>query len=284
LPEQAAGGRTIGDWRRLDFTLIGLCAFFAWVAYPTMAVLAGGLWQQDDHAFAPLIIILSVAMAAWIYWQPSPVRHPAASGYLVMLAGGLLLCAGVLLGNVFLRSTALLVILAGLTLALSGIPGLRRYFLPLLALVFAIPLPGAWVTAITFPLKMAISHSATWLLRLAGFPISNQGVTIDLGNYRLLVADACSGLQSMFSLLAVVTLYVFLMRIDQPRRIAFLFAAIIPVVIALNILRVIALALITYWLGNAAGEGFLHSMAGFAMFIAAFACLMFVDTLVERFA
>ena len=85
----------------------------------------------------------------------------------------------------------------------------------------------------------------------------------------------------MYSLLAVAIVYLFMMRVRAAWRTAALLAAAIPIVFCLNVLRVMTLALITYNLGDAAGEGFLHGAAGMLMFVLAFFALMGVDKLLE---
>ena len=156
-------------------------------------------------------------------------------------------------------------------------PERRRTIREKLATLFAAPLPGALTTAITFPMKMGVSVAAAAILRRFGLPVANEGVMIDIGNYRLLVADACSGLQSMYSLLAVAVVYLFMMQVRSPLRSALLLLGALPIVFCLNVVRVMTLALITYFLGNAAGEGFLHGAAGMLMFVLAFFALMALD-------
>ena len=105
-----------------------------------------------------------------------------------------------------------------------------------------------------------------------------MGVMLSIGQYQLLVADACSGLHSMFSLSALGSLYLYMMARKSWLRNAVILAAIIPIAILANILRVIVLVLVTYYFGDAAGRGFLHGFAGMVLFIAALFLLVGIDT------
>ncbi|MBN4836489.1 archaeosortase/exosortase family protein, partial [Enterobacter hormaechei] len=93
-----------------------------------------------------------------------------------------------------------------------GWSALKRAWFPILFLVFSVPLPGAFVQAITMPLKHAVSVVAEKILYLAGYPIGRSGVVLVIGPYQLLVADACSGLNSLFTLEALGLLYMKIMR------------------------------------------------------------------------
>jgi exosortase len=156
---------------------------------------------------------------------------------------------------------------------------LRATAVPILFLAFMVPLPGVIVDALTAPLKQFASAIAEQLLYSLGYPIARTGVVLSIGRYQLLVADACSGLHSMYSLLALSLLYVYLMRHPSRWRNAILLAAALPIALAANVVRVIILVLVTYHFGDEAGQGFVHGFAGMALFLIALALLMFVDTL-----
>jgi exosortase len=272
----------IGRGRSVDLNLVAIVLAFCALAYSTVRTLAGGLWQTDDHAFAPIVLVMAIAMAVTTYRRnPTDVGRAANSGMGVMLAAVVVIAIGVLLNNIFFRSVGLLGMAIGLVIFLAGFETLRRYAYPFVACLFVLPLPGAVITAITFPMKMAISGIATKLLFVVGYPVASEGVLIDIGNYRLLVADACSGMQSMYSLIAVAVGYLFLMRIEDPRRAATLMVLTLPIVFALNVLRVVVIALLTYYFGSGVGEGFAHGVAGMTMFVLAFFALMGADRLLE---
>ena len=151
------------------------------------------------------------------------------------------------------------------------------WFLPVFA-AFLIPPPGMYSNALTWPLKRAVSAVSEQIIYLAGYPIALDGVTLSIGQYRLLVADACAGLNSMFSLTALGLMYVCLMRYPDWRRNLVILLSLLPIAFCANIARVIFLVLITYHFGDAVGQGFLHDFSGLALFLVALMLVLLVDT------
>src|SRR5690606_20931584 len=132
---------------------------------------------------------------------------------------------------------------------------LRALWFPVLYFIFMVPLPGILVDAMTGPLKQWISVIVTQMLHAAGYPIGHTGVMISIGQYQLQVADACSGLNSMFSLTALGTLFMYIMNRRSRLHNVIMLASILPIAFASNIVRVIVLVLVTYHLGDEAGQG-----------------------------
>jgi exosortase len=119
------------------------------------------------------------------------------------------------------------------------------------------------------------------VLYAAGYPISRTGVILSIGQYQLLVADACSGLHSMFSLSALGTLFMYMMARTSRLHNAIMLAAILPIAFVANIVRVIVLVLVTYHLGDEAGQGFLHGTAGMVLMLVALGILFALDALLR---
>jgi exosortase len=135
------------------------------------------------------------------------------------------------------------------------------------------------VDAMTQPLKIAVSVATEQLLYFFGYPIARSGVILYIGQYQLLVADACAGLHSLFTLEALGLLYMNLVGHQSVSRNAMLAALIVPISFTSNVVRVITLTLITYYMGDAAGQGFLHGFAGILLFLSALSLIIGVDTL-----
>ena len=143
--------------------------------------------------------------------------------------------------------------------------------------------PDQVVTLVTQPLKIGISDAAVSALHALGYPIASSGVTIQIANYQLLVAAACAGLNSIISLSAICLFYVYLRhKSDWP---AFLTVAalVVPVAIFSNFVRVAALILVTYYFGEAAGQGFIHDFAGLTVFLVALLTIFGADALLTGF-
>ena len=165
---------------------------------------------------------------------------------------------------------------------MRGWPALRVAWFPVLYLVFMIPLPGALVDAVTGPLKQWISGIVVEVLHLLGYPIARSGVTITIGPYQMLVADACSGLHSMFSLSALGTLFMYMMGRKSTLHMGIMLAAILPIAFVANIIRVMTLVLVTFYFGDEAGQGFLHGTAGMLLMLIALVAFFLLDTLLDK--
>ena len=276
LPAEATpleGGHRAG-W---PWVLVGLAAMYLpvyWWASQT-------IWQSDDHAHGAIVLVVLV----WLFWQ---LRQPLAAlpDRPARLAGGLLFGAGLLmylLGRMLDFSIFVFgsqsVVLAGGLLLLKGRAALRLAWFPVFYAIFMIPLPGVLVDAITGPLKQWISTIVVSILYAVGYPIAQAGVILSIGQYQLLVADACSGLHSMFSLVALGTLFMYIMRRKSRLHNAIMLASILPIAFVANMCRVIVLVLVTYHLGDEAGQGFVHGAAGFVLMLVALAAFFALDGL-----
>ncbi len=168
--------------------------------------------------------------------------------------------------------------------AFIGWHALKSLWFPLLYLVFAVPLPDSLVAAITNPLKLWISETAVDLLHIAGYPVASSGVTMQVGQYQLLVAAACAGLNSLITLTALTLFYVYLMHRAEWTYIGALALIAVPVAIFSNLVRVIILVLLTYHAGEAAAQGFLHYFAGMTTFAVALLTIYVIDQAVMKVA
>jgi len=258
-------------WRRWSPAVAALGAF-ALLYAPAYWSLAQGLWRDDEYAHGPIVI----ALAAWLAWRDRaalarPAGPPAPIAGAVLLAPGLALYAiGASQSIALFTLAAQLPILAGLVLLAGGRKTLRRFAFPLVFLALAIPLPGFVLAALTAPLKALVSASVAAILQLGGYPVARNGVVIAVGGHPLLVADACSGLNSICALFALALLYAHLTGGVRRARAALFLAAVVPVAVAANVLRVLVLALAAYHLGDGAAQGVLHDAAGMAVFGASF--------------
>ena len=151
-------------------------------------------------------------------------------------------------------------VIIGCVLVSAGWPMLRVLAFPIGFLFFAIPAPDWMIDAVTVPLKVFISDLVTRVLYAAGYPIAQNGVMIMIGSYQVLVKDACSGMNSIFALSAIGVFYAYAFRWDEKLRSLLLLAAIVPITIVANFIRVVALVLIAYYGGVDLLEGTLHDL------------------------
>lgn len=262
-----------------------ICAGLAVLYAPTFGDLARSIWRSEDYAHGPIVLLVT----AWLFWRNrDELSRSNAKG--APLPGAALLIFGVALYAIGRSQDILLLevgsqipVLAGCVVALCGWLCLRTLWFPLLFLVFMVPLPGVVTDALTGPLKTYVSALAEQTLYFAGYPVARNGVILTVGQYQLLVADACSGLNSMFSLAAMGLCYVYLMSYSNWLRNGVLLASIVPIAFMANFIRVVALILITYHFGDEAGQGFSHGFAGMALFIIALLLLIAFDRALAAF-
>ncbi len=255
--------------------LAGLAALFL----PTMYSLFTGAWIGEEQAHGPMIF----ALALWLGWRkwPDVLAGLAAPSWLAwpLLALGLALY---LLGRsqqiLMFEIGSIIVVLAAVVLAKLGTRALRVLWFPFFFMLFMVPLPSEVVAAVTMPMKMAVSWATEHLLFAVGYPIARSGVILQIGQYQLLVADACAGLQTLLTLEALGLFYLNLMRHPSAFRNISLAILIIPISFSANVIRVITLTLVTYYLGDAAGQGFLHGFAGMVLFLTALVLILAVDS------
>jgi len=154
---------------------------------------------------------------------------------------------------------------------------------PIFFLIFLIPLPQILVMVVTAPLKMGVSVVAEAALHAAGYPMGRTGVTLSIGPYQLLVADACAGLNSIFALEAIGVFYMSMMGYTNPKRNLLIALLILPISFVSNVIRVITLVLVTYYFGDEAGQGFVHGFAGIMLFMIATMLTVATDGVIGRF-
>lgn len=261
--------------------MLGLAALFL----PTMVSLFTGAWIGEEQAHGPMIF----GLALWLIYRkwPEVQAAPARPGWMgwPLLALGLALH---LLGRsqhiLMFEIGSIIVVLAAIVLAKLGGRALRVLWFPFFFMLFMVPLPSEFVAAVTMPMKMAVSWATEHILFAAGYPIARSGVILQIGQYQLLVADACAGLQTLLTLEALGLFYLNLMRHPSAFRNIGLAILIIPISFSANVIRVIVLTLVTYYLGDAAGQGFLHGFAGMVLFLTALVLILAVDSGLQWYA
>ena len=251
---------------------------------PSLIDLFRGLWSTDEQAHGPIVL----GIAVWLAWRKWPDMLAASEGKPTSAAGWPLFVIGLLL-YVLGRSQDILIfeigsvllLLAALLLLMHGTAALKAMWFPLFFMFFMLPLPSPVVDALTMPMKMAVSYVVESILYNVGYPIARTGVILQIGQYKLLVADACAGLHTLFTLEALGLLYLNLVRHDSLFRNVALAILIVPISFTANVIRVIVLTLITYHFGDEAGQGFLHGFAGMVLFVSALMIIMGVDSLLQ---
>jgi len=267
------------DWLVWPVVLLALTS----VLYaPVLKSLVSQWWNDPDYAQGFLIPLVSVYVL-WLQrdrWMNSEMR-PRNFGFLVMLGAVVLLVGGSLGAELFTSRVSLLFLLAGMVLFLAGWTMLRALAFPLGFLIFMIPLPAVIYNQITFPLQLLASRVATSGLDLIRIPVLRDGNILILPNYSLEVVEACSGVRSLMTLIALAVAYGYL--VDHPRWVRYALPILmVPVAIFSNALRIMGTGVLTYHFGPKAAEGFLHVFSGWMVFVVALLLLLACDWLLGK--
>ena len=260
--------------------LLGLAVLYV----PTFYGLFTGLWATEEQAHGPIIF----ALAIWLLYKQWPTmmersanKRSSAAGWLVLVIGLISYIIGRSQQVYILEVGSFIWVLAAILLIKRGNSALKVVWFPLFFMLFMIPLPGTLVIMLTMPMKMAVSYVTEHILYWANYPIARNGVILQIGQYQLLVADACAGLQTLLTLEALGLFYLNVVRHTSVFRNVMLAILIIPISFSANVIRVITLTLITYYFGEEAGQGFLHGFAGMVLFLTALILILGMDKILR---
>ena len=250
---------------------------------PTLyGLLNNGLWSTSEHGHGPLVLAVSLWLM-WSRWRAAEIAvapQPAAA-WAAMVFGILLYVVGRVLGVIYAEVGSVIPMIIGVLLLTAGTQAVKVLAFPLFFMLFMIPLPGFLIEPISQAMKLMVSGAAESVMFALGYPIARTGVILQIGQYQLLVADACAGMRTLFMLEAMGILYLNLVRFSSMLRNVVLAILIVPISFTANIIRVVVLSLITYHWGDEAGQGFLHGFAGMVLFLSALLLTMFVDSLLR---
>lgn len=264
-----------------------ICLALLIMFVPAFWWLLENTWSKDNQAHGP--IVFSIAM--WLIYRSNGTlsqlivegKNNSFVGWIVLLIGCLTFVIGKSLIIDLLLAGSFIIVVIGILLIIGGWAAVRAVWFPLFFLIFMLPLPSSFVSALTLPMKTLVSYFAENILFQLGYPVSRSGVIIQIGQYQMLVADACAGLHTLFTLEAIGLLYLNLMGYKNAIRNLIVALMVVPISLAANTVRVIVLILITYHFGDEAGQGFLHGFAGIVLFGVALFLLMSFDGLLGIF-
>jgi exosortase B len=262
--------------------MLGLAVLYL----PSLYDLFTGIWAKDEQMHGPIVL----GIACWLIYRTWPDmlaashgERPSAWGWLFFVIGLLLYALGRSQDILLFEIGSVIWLLVGIALLNLGPKALKVQWFALFFMLFMVPLPGVVVDTVTMPMKMAVSYVAEHVLFWAGYPIGRNGVILQIGQYMLLVADACAGLHTLLTLEALGLLYLNIVRRDSLFRNVGLAILIVPISFTANVIRVMTLSLITYHFGDEAGQGFLHGFAGMVLFLTALLLIIGFDTALQSF-
>jgi exosortase D (VPLPA-CTERM-specific) len=253
-----------------------------YVAFRTgVNLTAGWIWTRPEYSQGLVIPFI----AASLVWQQRDwlerTPFPGAWSGLVVLLFAIALNAVGQLGGLFAQQYAALVAIGGLVLALVGWRVFRRLWVPLLVLLFMIPLPDFLYQNLSAQLQLLSSRAGVWVIRLFGISVYLEGNVIDLGRMQLQVAEACSGLRYLFPLMTIGFIAAYFFKAAFWKRL-FVFLSSIPITVAMNSLRIGLIGVsVEYW-GLRMAQGVLHDFEGWVVFMVSGAVMLLEIVLLAR--
>jgi len=268
--------------RRVWYVTAAVAAAIGFVYWRTLSSLAQQ-WASDDNYSHGFFV---VPLAVYFAWErrrallAAPPR-PGSAGAVLIAASLCIWLAGTLGAELFLTRVSLIGVLAGTIWFLWGRQHLRILAFPVLFLLLMIPLPAIIFNQIAFPLQLFASQVGEQAISIAGIPVLRDGNILKLPTRTLEVAEACSGIRSLVSLITLaIVLGYFTERRIWPR--IFIVAAAVPIAILANAARVAGTGIAAEWVSPKAADGFFHTFSGWLVFVVAFAGLLTVQHAAAR--
>lgn len=262
---------------QLVVLMVLLCGIY-WKIVPAMV----RDWMHDENYSHGFLVPIISGYFIWQRWPDLKERlaRPDLLGLAVLALGLLQLLLGWLATEYFTMRSSLIVLLAGSVLYFFGRQVAKGMALPLAYLLFMVPIPYIIYNAVAFPLKMFVTKVSVAALHLLGVIVEREGNIIIFPNVTFEVADACSGIRSLLSLVALAVAYACFINTTPARRWVLAISAV-PIAVATNALRVIVTGVLAQWWGAKAAEGFFHEFAGMAVFVMAMALMVGVGAVLK---
>ncbi|MFH2055554.1 MAG: exosortase/archaeosortase family protein [bacterium] len=277
LAPDPAAGLQVPWWH-----IVLLLALFAVIYGPVLFGLIDDWNHDDNYSHGFLVIPISV----FLIWQKRKVLREitldTCNWGLLLLAGSLvLLLVGVAGAEFYSTRVSMVGVLAGVVLYLTGWRFTREIWFPIAFLLFMIPVPYILYYSATFPLQLFGSKVAAFVIGLLGIPHLRQGNIIHLpDNYSLEVAEACSGLRSLVTLLALAAILAYWTQKGKIKSIV-LFLSAIPIAIGANVFRITVTAVGAYGISRKIAEDFLHELSGTIVFLFSLVCLLILSSILR---
>ncbi len=242
-------------------------------------------WSTDDNYSHGFLVPLIAGYLVYMRRDdlPRAAVRPSNAGLAVLGLGLTMLGLGWLGTEYFTMRASLIVITGGSILYLLGWDILRVLFPSLAYLLLMIPIPYIVYDAAAFPLKLFVTKASVLSMKALGIVVWQEGNILMFPNITLEVADACSGLRSIMSLLALGAAYAFVLHTKTRDRVILIFSTL-PIAVFTNCLRVIATGILAQYFGSAAAEGFFHEFAGLFVFGAAVAMFVALGSALKRWS
>ncbi|MBW1793371.1 MAG: exosortase/archaeosortase family protein [Deltaproteobacteria bacterium] len=266
----------------LYFQIPLLSLLFIALYFPFICTMVHDWSIDDNYSHGYLIPFISAYMIWSVRKELQRVDIlPSNWGLALIVLGLVQLTVAIIGSELFLQRTSMVVLLFGFSLFLLGKAFTKKISIPILYLIFMVPIPAIVWNKIAFPMKLFASYIAANVIDWIGISILREGNILNLASTTLEVADACSGLRSLTSLLALSAAFAYIFPLKVINKWVLFFSAI-PIAIAVNIFRLTSTAVLAQRFGAKVAQGFLHEISGILVFIIAFILLFVVYTILSK--
>ena len=247
----------------LTAVMLSVAAFHEGLSYMV------GKWSaREEYSYGYLIPFITL----FLIWQKKEIleRMPFSgswAGVALLIGGVVLFVLGELSTLYVIVQYAFLLVLAATVLAFTGWRGFRVVLVPLLVLSFMIPLPEFLLNGLSANLQLISSQLGVWVIRAFGVSVNLEGNVIDLGQMKLQVVEACSGLRYLFPLMTFGFITAYFFKAAFWKR-AIIFLSTFPITILMNSFRIGVIGVMVEYWGKSMAEGFLHDFEGWFVFMA----------------
>jgi exosortase len=276
---------------RFNWTTYLLVLLFIGLYFQVIIGLVGDWWVDSNYSHGFLVPLVS----AYLVWKKkdklkSLERKKSYFGFLILLLGLGIYIVGTAGAEYFSARFSLVITLFGLVFYLNGKEWAKELLFPIAFLAFMVPIPYVIYYSIAFPMQILSSKLTQYVLHFIGLPSIRQGNIILLPNYSLEVAEACSGLRSLVSLLALGAFFAYITFPKEPNtgksnlKRGILFLSVFPIAIAANIFRILITAIGAYVISPKLAEDFLHKLSGLIVFLISVFSLFIVSQVIKFFS
>jgi exosortase len=261
------------------FGALSLSALVLVLYAPVLGSLVKQWWTDPNngHGFFVPLFAAYVLWSERDRWRSQPFRPDNFGLAMMLLAVGLRIL-GMLGAEVFIARLSLVIMMSGIVLFLAGRQALRSIAFPIAYLLFMIPLPAIVYYQLTLPLQLWASRLGATGLVVLGIHTVREGNLLYLPNCTLNVVEACSGIRSLLSLLAVAVAYGYFAERSAWKRTVLAIASV-PAAIATNGLRLVATGVLSYYFGPSVDSGAVHVTLGLGFFALALVSILLIHKL-----
>lgn len=262
------------------FHVLPLILIFGFLYHKAIAKLVSD-WSTDPNFSHGFLVPLVALYMVWYKKNEISItpQEPSKSGILIIVLGMLIHIAGNVGAELFLMRFSMIITLSGISVYYYGIKIFRKILVPVAYLILMIPIPAIIWNKIAFPLQLFAAKISSQAISLLGIPVFREGNILHLANTSLEVVDACSGLRSLTSLIALTAAFAFLAPLGSFKKWILFFSAI-PIAVAVNVIRLTITGAMAAWIGPETAQGFLHDMSGLIIFGAAL-ILVYIVYIIE---